>query len=110
MGSTKDNSGSGLNLKIQLSGGAELLFGNQKNIAVSMPCSSACDPPTVKDLLVYLKLHHLKERPELFVQGDTVRPGILVLINGADWELEGELDYVLKNEDEVVFISTLHGG
>ncbi|GAA5851470.1 hypothetical protein JCM9279_001078 [Rhodotorula babjevae] len=51
-----------------------------------------------------------RERPELFSQGDTVRPGILVLINSTDWELEGELDYVLEDGDELVFISTLHGG
>lgn len=38
------------------------------------------------------------------------RSGILVLINGADWELEGELEYELQDRDEVVFISTLHGG
>lgn len=38
------------------------------------------------------------------------RPGILVLINNSDWELEGEGDYVLQDGDEVVFISTLHGG
>lgn len=38
------------------------------------------------------------------------RPGILVLINDTDWELEGELDYRLEDGDEVVFISTLHGG
>ena len=38
------------------------------------------------------------------------RPGILVLINDTDWELEGEGDYQLKNGDEIVFISTLHGG
>ena len=38
------------------------------------------------------------------------RPGILVLINDTDWELEGEGDYKLKDGDEVVFISTLHGG
>lgn len=38
------------------------------------------------------------------------RPGILVLINDADWELESELDYVLQDRDEIVFISTLHGG
>jgi len=41
---------------------------------------------------------------------DYRRPGILVLINDADWELEGELEYELKDKDEVVFISTLHGG
>lgn len=40
----------------------------------------------------------------------TVRPGILVLINDADWELEGETRYQLEDGDEVSFISTLHGG
>ena len=38
------------------------------------------------------------------------RPGILVLVNDADWELEGEGEYQLKDGDEIVFISTLHGG
>jgi hypothetical protein len=38
------------------------------------------------------------------------RPGILVLINDADWELEGQLDYVVQDADCVAFISTLHGG
>nr|POF13942.1 ubiquitin-related modifier 1 [Quercus suber] len=38
------------------------------------------------------------------------RPGILVLINDADWELEGEETYELQERDEVVFVSTLHGG
>ena len=38
------------------------------------------------------------------------RPGILVLINDTDWELEGEGDYIVKDNDEIVFISTLHGG
>lgn len=34
----------------------------------------------------------------------------MVLINDADWELEGELEYELRDRDEIVFISTLHGG
>jgi len=38
------------------------------------------------------------------------RPGILVLVNEADWELEGQGEYVLENGDEIAFISTLHGG
>lgn len=38
------------------------------------------------------------------------RPGILVLINDADWELEGEDACVLQPGDNVVFVSTLHGG
>ena len=38
------------------------------------------------------------------------RPGVLVLINDCDWELEGGLEYELESGDTVVFISTLHGG
>lgn len=66
------------------------------------------------------------KRKELFIKDDTVyapsssfdsadadvprRPGILVLVNEADWELEGQGEYVLENGDEIAFISTLHGG
>jgi len=32
-------------------------------------------------------------------QGDR-RPGILVLINDTDWELEGEGDYMLNEHDQ----------
>jgi hypothetical protein len=38
------------------------------------------------------------------------RPGILVLINDADWELEGEASYALQPRDNILFVSTLHGG
>ena len=38
------------------------------------------------------------------------RPGILVLVNDTDWELEGEGEYAIQDGDEIVFISTLHGG
>ena len=38
------------------------------------------------------------------------RPGILVLINDADWELEGEEAYELQPRDNILFVSTPHGG
>lgn len=38
------------------------------------------------------------------------RPGILVLVNETDWELLGELDYEIQQNDNISFISTLHGG
>lgn len=44
------------------------------------------------------------------MQGESVRPGILVLVNDTDWELLGELDYELQSKDCISFISTLHGG
>ncbi|XP_075041198.1 ubiquitin-related modifier 1 isoform X1 [Mixophyes fleayi] len=71
-------------------------------------CNCCCRD--IRQLLVWIKENLLKDRPELFIQGDTVRPGILVLVNDADWELMGELDYTLKDQDNIVFISTLHGG
>lgn len=48
--------------------------------------------------------------PDSVSDGTPRRPGILVLINDTDWELEGEGEYILKDNDEIVFISTLHGG
>lgn len=52
----------------------------------------------------------ITERVELFAQDDTVRPGILVLVNDCDWELLDGLEYAVKEGDVVTFISTLHGG
>ncbi|KAK1334088.1 hypothetical protein QTO34_005088 [Cnephaeus nilssonii] len=81
----------------------------KKNIR--SPCLDRRSPVRdIRNLLVWIKKNLLKERPELFIQGDSVRPGILVLINDADWELLGELDYQLQDQDSVLFISTLHGG
>ena len=101
--------------------------------ATAIASSSSSQPERPADvtfLIQWLKDNLLKERSELFVdpngQGVCVcsfpvrehdtdqrgdrRPGILVLINDTDWELEGEGDYILQSGDEVVFISTLHGG
>ncbi|XP_016893915.1 ubiquitin-related modifier 1 [Cynoglossus semilaevis] len=97
-----------LSLHLEFGGGAELLFNSEKKHQVSLPGQAG--PWDIRQLLVWIQQNLLKERPELFIQGDTVRPGILVLINDADWELMGQLDYQLQDGDTVVFISTLHGG
>uniref|UniRef100_A0A1B6E8T3 Ubiquitin-related modifier 1 homolog n=1 Tax=Clastoptera arizonana TaxID=38151 RepID=A0A1B6E8T3_9HEMI len=97
-----------INLCIEFGGGAELLFNKIKKHQIRLPSDKK--PWTIKTLLVWLKNNLLSERPELFLQGETVRPGILVLINQSDWELMGELDYILQDKDNILFISTLHGG
>eukprot|EP00062_Callorhinchus_milii_P014965 gi/632964682/ref/XP_007898515.1/ PREDICTED: ubiquitin-related modifier 1 isoform X1 [Callorhinchus milii] len=97
-----------IGLHLEFRGGAELLFNGTKEQHVKLPSQS--EQWDVRQLLVWIKTNLLKERPELFIQGDTVRPGILVLINEADWELMGQLDYKLEDRDNIVFISTLHGG
>lgn len=64
----------------------------------------------IQYLTFHLRARVLRERPELFMDGDNLRPGVLVLINDTDWELEGEERYQIHDGDEIVFISTLHGG
>lgn len=95
-------------ITLEFSGGAELLFGDIREHKVDLPEQKV--PWTIKSLLVWIKDNLLQERPELFLQGDTVRPGILVLVNDADWELVGQNSYHILDDDKIVFISTLHGG
>jgi hypothetical protein len=56
----------------------------------------------------------IQTQPDAWIFTDisraTSRPGILVLINDADWELEGEAAYALQPNDNILFVSTLHGG
>ena len=61
-------------------------------------------------LIDQLRRKPLKDKEEMFVQGRSVRPGIIVLVNDTDWELLETTRYKLQNGDSVAFISTLHGG
>ncbi|KAJ1482371.1 ubiquitin-related modifier 1 [Baffinella frigidus] len=99
-----------MQVKVQFSGGLELLFGGQKEILASVPTPAGSAELTVRDVIAHIKDQHVNERPEMFLQGETVRPGILVLVNDADWELCGGLDYCVEPNDCLTFISTLHGG
>jgi len=96
-----------MHLSLEFTGGAELLFGKQKTHSIELSDNT---PWTIRTLLVWIRANLLRERPELFIQGDSVRPGILVLINDTDWELLDGLNYQLKANDNVLFVSTLHGG
>ncbi|XP_029656417.1 ubiquitin-related modifier 1 [Octopus sinensis] len=98
-----------LPVTLEFSGGAELLFDKIKKHQIKLPLEDN-KQWKIKDLLPWIRDNLLKERPELFLQGHSVRPGILVLINDADWELMGELEYQIESNDKIVFISTLHGG
>ncbi|KAI0701833.1 ubiquitin-like modifier 1 [Cytidiella melzeri] len=115
-----------ISLKIEFGGGLELLFSNKRSHKVTIPShvpvpadanptpkpegKKSGRPADITYLIYWLRDNLLKEREELFIENGTVRPGILVLVNDTDWELEGEGDYVLQDGDDIVFISTLHGG
>lgn len=116
MSSTVESNESGatfpLKVTVEFAGGSELLFGGQKKIDLELPVHepSKGERFQIRHLLAHLCSKHLRDRPELFVQGDDIRPGILIVINDVDSELLGHLNYELQSADTVLFISTLHGG
>ena len=83
-----------------------MLFDNKKAIDLQIAKAGF----NMKDLIELLRAEHLKDKEEMFVQSGSVRPGIIVLINDTDWELEDTTSYVLLPNDNIAFISTLHGG
>ncbi|RKU45041.1 ubiquitin-related modifier 1 [Coniochaeta pulveracea] len=101
-----------LRVVVEFSGGLEMLFSDQKRHVISIPTTDENGKPvTVAYLIEYLCKNVMKDsRKELFVLDSQIRPGILVLINDADWELEGEEKYAIQNGDNILFVSTLHGG
>ena len=78
-----------MKVKVEFSGGLELLFNNAKKIDSEVVEEAF----TVGNLIEHLRKNHLKEKEEMFVQGGSVRPGIIVMINDTDWELEGTTSY-----------------
>ncbi|KAG0723415.1 Ubiquitin-related modifier 1 [Chionoecetes opilio] len=84
-----------MKVNLEFRGGAELLVNNKSHHSVDLDGSKW----TIGGLLDWIKTNLLQERPELFLQGSSVRPGILVLVNDADWELLGEMDYALQEDD-----------
>ncbi|CAH1101923.1 unnamed protein product [Psylliodes chrysocephalus] len=97
-----------MKITIQFGGGVHLLFGNIKLHEIDLPDREK--HWTIGDLLLWMTDNLLQERPELFLQDKSVRPGILVIVNDTDWELLGCADYVIQPKDTIGFISTLHGG
>ncbi|GJN75304.1 ubiquitin related modifier 1 [Purpureocillium lilacinum] len=101
-----------LTISVEFSGGLEMLFSDQRHHSVTLPSEArnghAAD---IAFLIDHLCDHVMKDtRKELFVLDGHIRPGVLVLINDADWELEGEEAYELQPGDNILFVSTLHGG
>lgn len=97
-------------VKVEFLGGLDQTFGGLKNAKVQIDG----DEGDVKlmDLIDKLSNDYITNEKdfELFIQEGTIRPGILVLINDTDWELEDKEEYLLENGDLISFTSTLHGG
>ncbi|KAK8565860.1 hypothetical protein V6N12_059406 [Hibiscus sabdariffa] len=92
-----------MHLTLEFGGGLELLCESVKvhNVNVDMP--KGADKLTMKDLLAWVRTNLIKERPEMFMKGESVRPGVLVLVNDCDWELSGQLDTTLEEKDVMLY-------
>lgn len=86
------------------------MFEGKKRIDLELNTGDEGGEWTIEKLIDELRRKHLKDKEEMFVQGRSVRPGIIVLVNDTDWELLDTTKYKLENGDSVAFISTLHGG
>ncbi|OSX79669.1 hypothetical protein BU14_0072s0027 [Porphyra umbilicalis] len=114
---------------VRFAGGLELLVGGRKRVDVHLPPAPSATavgvggggapppppapaPAVVGDLIAHVRAEVITERHDAFATAADagVRPGILVLINDVDWELEGTTAAALADGDVVSFISTLHGG
>lgn len=99
-------------VKVEFLGGLDQTFNGVKNTKCTITKESANEDVTVADLIKYLadNLITNEKDMDLFIQEGTIRPGILVLVNDTDWELEDKEECVLEDGDLVSFTSTLHGG
>ncbi|WZZ40664.1 hypothetical protein YC2023_036923 [Brassica napus] len=91
-----------MQLTLEFGGGLELLCDSEKIHKVNVDLPNGVEELTMKDLLSWVRTNVIKERPEMFIKGDTVRPGVLVLVNDCDWELSGQLETTIEDKDVIV--------
>lgn len=97
-----------MTIKIEFSGGLEVLAGEKQNVDVDL---RNLESNSMKNLILYVKENIIQFRKDHFIEtGTRIKPGIIVLINNCDWEILGGESYVLNDGDIITFIMTLHGG
>lgn len=100
-------------VKVEFLGGLDAIFNKQRQWKLDVSLEGKSDDEVnVGDLIDYIIKNMIANERDLavFIENETIRPGILTLINDTDWELEGEKAYILEDGDIVSFTSTLHGG
>lgn len=99
-----------IKVKVEFLGGLDVVSNGVREHKVTLEGEEG--EVTMKDLIDFISKTVIADERDIpvFIEDDTVRPGILVLINDTDWELEGMEDYVVESGDVFTFTSTLHGG
>ncbi|CAG85636.2 DEHA2B15466p [Debaryomyces hansenii CBS767] len=100
----------GIKVKVEFLGGLDVISNGVREHKCEVPLEEG--EATMIDLIKYITATIISDPKDVpvFIEEGTVRPGILVLINDTDWELEGMEDYVVESGDVLTFTSTLHGG
>lgn len=95
-----------VHITVEFGGGLDAITSTKsKSVDFDAPVS------TIGELIGWIRRNHVREKHDFFAYGDgALRPGVLVLVNETDWELEGKTAYHLRHGDRIAFISTLHGG
>lgn len=99
-----------MKIKVEFLGGLDVISNHVREHKLSLPLEEG--QATMKDVISHVVSSVIADPKDIpvFLEEGTVRPGILVLINDTDWELEGMEDYVVESGDVFTFTSTLHGG
>lgn len=100
----------GIKVRVEFLGGLDIISNKVREHKLVVPLEEG--EATMKDLVDHITKALIPDPKDIpvFIDEGTVRPGILVLINDTDWELEGGEDYVIESGDVFTFTSTLHGG
>lgn len=99
-----------INVKVEFLGGLDIISDNVKEHKCKIEGNEGAI--SMKDVIQYVCENIIKDPKDIpvFIEDESVRPGILVLINDTDWELEGMESYMVESGDIITFTSTLHGG
>lgn len=93
-------------IHLEFGGGLDSIVVNRaKHVHVDAPVV------TLGELITWVRRHQIAEKHDMFAVGEgAIRPGVLVLVNETDWEIEGTVKCRVSDGDHIAFISTLHGG
>ena len=99
-----------IKVKVEFLGGLDVISDGKREHKVTLEGEEG--KVTMRDLIQHVTSFVVCDPKDIpvFIEEDTVRPGILVLVNDTDWELEGMEDYIVESGDVFTFTSTLHGG
>jgi len=99
-----------MNLTLEFCGGAETAHAKGEKL-IPLAVEGTPGSLTVKDIFHKIRTENILQDVDNLIESDeSVKAGVLVLINDADWDLFDGPNYVLGKSDRITFISTLHGG